>query len=177
VRQIRDFVPVDALKKVYYAIIQPHFDYCSSVWDNCNKDSKEKLQKLQNRAGRIITRSGYDIRSAEILEKLGWLTLEHRWHLNKALLMHKIANNDAPMYLTSQFSRRNLMNDYNVGMTARGSQVNFSLPKPNTNFMKNSLAYSGAVTWNSLSDDLKSTEDAIAFKMMVLNDIRDSLSL
>jgi hypothetical protein len=91
--------------------------------------------------------------------------------------MHKIANNDAPMYLTSQFSRRNLMNDYNVGMTARGSQVNFSLPKPNTNFMKNSLAYSGAVTWNSLSDDLKSTEDAIAFKMMVLNDIRDSLSL
>ena len=74
-----------ALNKVYYAIIQPHFDYCSSVWDNCNKGFKEKLQKLQNRAGRVITRSGYDIRSAEILEKLGWLTLEHRWHLNKAL--------------------------------------------------------------------------------------------
>ncbi len=45
-RQIRDFVPVDALKKVYYAIKQPHFDYCSSVWDNCNKGFKEKLQKL-----------------------------------------------------------------------------------------------------------------------------------
>ncbi len=89
----------------------------------------------------------YDIRSAEILEKLGWLTLEHRWHLNKALLMYKIANNDAPMYLTSQFSKRSQMHDYNV----RGSQVNFSLPKPSTNFMKNSLAYSGAVTWNSLS--------------------------
>ncbi len=172
-RQIRDFVPVDALKKVYYAIIQPHFDYCSSVWDNCNKGFKEKLQKLQNRAGRVITRSGYDIRSAEILEKLGWLTLEHRWHLNKALLMHKIANNDAPMYLTSQFSKRNQMHDYNV----RGSQVNFSLPKPSTNFMKNSLAYSGAVTWNSQSDDIKSTEDVIAFKTKVSNDIRDSLSL
>ena len=117
--------------------------------------------------------SGYDIRSAEILEKLGWLTLEHRWHLNKALLMHKIANNDAPMYLTSQFSRRNQMHDYNV----RGSQVNFSLPKPSTNFMKNSLAYSGAVTWNSLTDDIKSTEDVIAFKTKVSNNMRDSLSL
>ena len=71
-RQIRDFVPVDALKKVYYASIQPQFDYCSSVWDNCNKGFKEKLQKLQNRAGRVITRSGYDIRSAKILEKLRW---------------------------------------------------------------------------------------------------------
>ena len=71
------------------------------------------------------------------------------------------------MYLTSQFSRRNLMHDYNV----RGSQVKFSLPKPNTNFMKNSLAYSGAVTWNSLSDDIKTTEDVTAFKMKVFNDI------
>ena len=126
---------------------------------------------MQNRAGRIIGRSGYDVRSAEILEKLGWLTLEHRWHLNKVLLMHKIANNNAPMYLTLQFSRRNLMHDYNV----RNSQVNFSLP--NTNFMKNSLAYSGAVTWNSLSDDIETTEDVTAFKMKVSNDIRDSLSL
>ena len=127
---------------------------------------------MQNRSGRIITRSGYDVRSAEILEKLDWLTLEHRWHLNKVLLMNKIANNDAPMYLTSQFSRRDQMHDY-----VRGSQVNFSLPKPNTNFMKNSLAYSGAITWNSLSDDIKSTEDVTAFKMKVSNDIRDSLSL
>ena len=92
-KQIHDFVPVDALKKVYFAVIQPHFDYCSSVWDNCNKGFKEKLRKLQNRAGRIITRSGYDVRSAEILEKLGWLTLEHRGHLNNVLLMHKIVNN------------------------------------------------------------------------------------
>jgi hypothetical protein len=40
--------------------------------------------------------------------------------------------------------------------------------------MKNSLACSGAVTWNSLSDDIKSTEDVTAFKMKVSNDIRDS---
>jgi hypothetical protein len=65
------------------------------------------------------------------------------------------------------------MHDYNV----RGSQVNFSLPKPNTNFMENSLAYSGAVTWNSLTDDIKSTEDVIAFKTKVSNNMRDSLSL
>ena len=41
--------------------------------------------------------------------------------------------------------------------------------------MKNSLAYSGAVTWNSLSDDIKTTEDVTAFKMKVSNDIREIL--
>ena len=40
-RQIRDFVPLGALKKVYFAVIQLHFDYCSSVWDNCNKGFKK----------------------------------------------------------------------------------------------------------------------------------------
>ncbi len=35
--------PVEALEKVYCAGVQPHFDYCSSVWDSCNKGLKEKI--------------------------------------------------------------------------------------------------------------------------------------
>ena len=39
-RRIRDVVPSDSLIKVFNATIQPHFDYCSSVWDNCSKSLK-----------------------------------------------------------------------------------------------------------------------------------------
>ena len=41
-RRIRDVVPSDSLIKVFNATIQPHFDYCSSVWDNCSKSLKDK---------------------------------------------------------------------------------------------------------------------------------------
>ncbi len=58
----------------------------------------DKYKATGDEAG-YLTLTGYE---AGYLTTLGWLTLEHRWHLNKALLMHKIANNDAPMYLTSQ---------------------------------------------------------------------------
>jgi hypothetical protein len=44
--------------------VQPHFDYC---WDNYNKGLRDKLQRLQNRVGRIIMHSGYEIRSAKAL--------------------------------------------------------------------------------------------------------------
>ena len=37
-----------------------------------------KLQKLQNRAGGLITYSDYSIRSADILNTLGWDTLEQK---------------------------------------------------------------------------------------------------
>ena len=37
-----------------------------------------RLQRFQNRAGRIITFSDSNIRSADILRDLGWDTLEER---------------------------------------------------------------------------------------------------
>ena len=41
-------------------------------------EEKARLQRLQNRAGRIITLSDYKTRSAGILQDLGWDTLAQR---------------------------------------------------------------------------------------------------
>ena len=46
--------------QVYSALTQPHFDYYCSVWDELGDTIAIKLQKLQNRAARVITRSSYD---------------------------------------------------------------------------------------------------------------------
>ena len=43
--------------KIYGALIQPYLDYCSSVWDGLIITLDNKLQKLQNRAARVITES------------------------------------------------------------------------------------------------------------------------
>jgi hypothetical protein len=42
------------------------------VWGNCGEGSKEKLQRLQNRAARVITGDTFEIRSTDILKKLNW---------------------------------------------------------------------------------------------------------
>ena len=46
------------------------------VWGNINKGLADKLQKLQNRAARILTFSNYDVRSSVLLDELGWEWLE-----------------------------------------------------------------------------------------------------
>ena len=69
-RRVKPFVPLPTLKMLYNAIIQPYFDYCSPLWDNCGIGLKDRLQKHQNRAARVITGSTYDIRSSDFLEKL-----------------------------------------------------------------------------------------------------------
>ena len=54
-KRTRPFVPGDTLLSIFNSLVQPHFDYCSVVWGNCTKTLSTKLQKLQNRAARIIT--------------------------------------------------------------------------------------------------------------------------
>ena len=56
-KRIRQFVDTNTALKIFGALIQPHFDYCSSVWDGLNITLNDKLQKLQNRAARVITKS------------------------------------------------------------------------------------------------------------------------
>ena len=63
----------------------------TTLWDNCCTYLKDKLQKSQNRGAKIIASASYEIPSAEVLESLGWKTLEVR--RNKAILMYRTLNN------------------------------------------------------------------------------------
>ena len=61
---------------IYIAVIEPFFDYCDVVWGVLNKTPTARFPKLQNRAARIITSKGYDVRSADIRKELRWVDLE-----------------------------------------------------------------------------------------------------
>jgi hypothetical protein len=65
-RRVREFVPLTTLLTIYNSLIQPLFDYCDVVWDSLPAAGASILQKLQNRAARVITYQGYDVRSNEI---------------------------------------------------------------------------------------------------------------
>ena len=68
-RRFKGFFDKDTLKTVYSAFL-PHSDYCALVWHNCSKALQNKLQKLQNKACRIITGDGYEIASDTVRTRL-----------------------------------------------------------------------------------------------------------
>ena len=110
-----------------------------------------KLQKLQNRAARIITGSSYLKRSSDVLHELQWMNLEVMRQRQKKILMFKILNSMAPTYLSEMFS-------YNIPLHNYGlcsSKMNLELLKSHTSYNKNSFAYTGAKTWNDIPSSLK----------------------
>ena len=52
----------------------------------------QKLQKLQNRAARVITFSNYDCTTDELLRMVNWVELDRQRLVDKAILMYKIVN-------------------------------------------------------------------------------------
>ena len=170
-KRVRPFIPTDVAIQIYNALILPHFDYCSPVWDGMSGCLSDKLRKLQNRAARVITQSPFDTSSNLLLAMLRWEKLSLRRKKQKALIMYKTLNELAPDYLQCLFTERHV-NDYNL----RNREGKLSLPKPNTNYLKRSFCYSGACLWNNLPQDLKSVCSIGQFKRGIkkVSEISDS---
>ena len=71
-KRVRPFISKDFAVQIYNALILPYFDYCSPVWDCMSGYLSDKLQKLQNRAARVITKLPFDTSSNLLLAKLKW---------------------------------------------------------------------------------------------------------
>jgi len=77
-KRVRQLVPPATLHLICQALILPHFDYCSTVWGTCGVTLQNKLQKLQNRAARVLTFSNYDVNAEQLLEILGKKKLDRQ---------------------------------------------------------------------------------------------------
>ena len=102
------YIPEIMLQSIYSALVQPYsINYCSPLWDICNKRQQDKLQKFQNRAARIIAGASYEIRSADVLRALEWENLDSRRGMSKATLLYKLLNGCSAPNLKELLTRRN----------------------------------------------------------------------
>ncbi len=75
-RSIRKIVPIETLKLLYNAILQPHFDYSDTVYESTSKT---------NKACRQITWSGSRTSCIPMFHELNWLSFQYRCEFHKLL--------------------------------------------------------------------------------------------
>ena len=110
----RKIVPDTTLQFIFNTLVQPYFDYCCVVWDNCSKTLTDKLQKLQNRAARILTFSSYDANADVVLASINWKKRETQRKIQKAVMVQKSLYGLAPDYLRSMFVNRSIVANYSL---------------------------------------------------------------
>ena len=104
-RHAKSFLPKASLKTLYSGIVEPHFRYCCSVWGCAGSTNINQLQKLQNRAARIITNNSFDTPSRPLIAELGWKTIEELIGNETKTMVFKPLNDLAPQYLCNLFTK------------------------------------------------------------------------
>ena len=75
---VRPLISKETAIQIYNTLIMPHFHYCIPVWDCLSCYLSDKLQKLQNRAARVITKLPFDTSANHLISTLDWERLSLR---------------------------------------------------------------------------------------------------
>ena len=119
------------------------------IWSKHSETLKLNLQKLQNRAARVIT-GDKERGQNKYLLKLGWKTLDERRQNLMEKCMSNVMNDNGPEIIGSLFEK---CNNFNYNLRSNGKFLRLS--KPNTNSLTTKISFScmGAKTWNQHLND------------------------
>jgi len=153
--RIRSCLTLKAAKCVYSTLIEPILCYTDTMWGELSATSSKTLQRLQNRAARIVLRR-------DSFNVLGWTKLETKRKRHKYVLVYKCLNNLVPQYLCDYFTRNYNVHSYN---TRRRSDLH--LPKVKLSLAKRTFTYSGSALFNVLPSSMQKAESLSSFKVLI----------
>ena len=147
---------------LYHSLIESRLRYCNTVWGNCSSDLKNQLQRLQDRAARIITK-GYD--ADNLLAQLGFLNVQQLIDFDTAVMVHKTLHNTAPSYFSGMFREVKTVHNHNT----RGSWHGIFPTHHNLKTGLRSFSHYGCSVWNGIDRDVQEITNIEYFKKNLKN--------
>ena len=130
-------------------MILPIFLYCSNISIGISDSHKSKLEKLQNRATRII--NGHN-------GKISLPPINHVRNKRYAIEVFKCLNGLAPRMLEKHFKRLDHQKD------TRGNKSNLVVPRIKTETARKAFSYQGVKIYNRLPAELRNENSIVRFK-------------
>ena len=69
--RLKNVLPCKTKEALYRAFILPHFDYCSQIWHHCGARNTKKLERVNERALRLV----YKDKNNSYDRLLSWINL------------------------------------------------------------------------------------------------------
>ena len=159
ISKVRKLLTEDATEKVMQNLVISQIDYCNAFLSGIQQDTLAKLQRLQNQAARIVTRTNWHEHITPVLEHLHWLPAKFRIDFKILLMAFKALNGLAPEYLSE-------LAIYKPTRTLRSGSQGL-LVEPKTRLAKmGDRAFSNYAPriWNQLPSHIKASLSVQTFK-------------
>ena len=129
---------------MYLGIVKPHIRYRCSVWGCAVDTILQELQKMQNRAARIVTNSPYNKASLPLISQLGRLNIKEMIDFETATMVYKSLHGLAPPYMQDTFHKLSACRN----RALRSTETDLEIPRYKTSNGQRSFSYRGVTVWN-----------------------------
>ena len=151
--RISKFVTQEKIKMLVRAFIESLFNYCPLVWMFHCRTTNNKMNKLHERALRLIYKDK-SLTFEQLLEKDQSFTIHERNIQKLAIEMYKVKNKMTPVPFQKIFT-----------INKKGD---FCIPKINTvNRGEETVRYRGPKIWEIVPEEIKKAESLAIFKNQI----------
>ncbi|XP_062605752.1 uncharacterized protein LOC134267560, partial [Saccostrea cucullata] len=160
ISRIRPFITEDACKTLVVALVASRLDYGNALLYGITETNISRLQRVQNTAARIATRTRKHDHISEVLISLHWLPVKFRTYYKILLYTFKVLQGTSPSYL------KELITVYQPSRTLRSydSKHLVKLRVRTETYGTRRFDHAAATLWNGLPDALRFQTSLLAFK-------------
>jgi len=162
--KVRHYLTSDQIKAVVHAYVTSKLDNNNALLTGLPHKLLSKLQRVQNAAARLITRSKKCDHITPILYNLHWLPIKYRILFKVLVLTFKALDGTGPEYI------RDLLSFHTPSRTLRSSSDTLLLHLPRTKLKTyGDKCFSALVPaeWNKLPISIRSSLSLFSFKSML----------
>ena len=161
-KRISKNLQVQERELVYNSFVSSIFSFCPLVWHFCGKTESRRIEKLNERALRIVY-DEYELSYCDLLVKTNKLSLKRLRMLNFAIELYRIRNGH------SIDSMKIFDNKKDVTYNLRHKNQNV-IPRVNTTqYGLQSFKYYTSHLWNQIPNDIKEVESINRFKSLIFS--------
>jgi hypothetical protein len=156
---------------MYQTLVQPCIDYCITVYGYCSEKNVNKVQRIMNRAARIITGIyDWNVRGITLLKQLGLMSFTQRRDYFMGVLTFKCLNGHLPDYLGDHLMYVSQRHSFN---TRSSQSKDLYQPKANCELFKQSFEYRAPAIWNKIPLIIRQSVSIEDFKVNYRSFIMD----
>ena len=160
ISSVKNMLSKTSLKKLYYAMIHPHFLYCLPIYGFTGEKNLNMLFKKQKQCLRIISKSRYNSHTEPLFFSNEILPLRDLHTQQKLMFMHSLAfNYSAVKFDVFKLNSENLDQRYVLR-----NDNDFSIPRTFSSFVQKMPLVDFPMSWNNLDVSVKEIPNKLTFK-------------
>ena len=161
--QIRQYITEEACKTIVQALVTSRLDYGNALLCGLPQTLLTRLQRVQNCAARLVTRTPKRNHITPVLRELHWLPVHYRIQYKILLYTFKALDGSAPVYLN------NLIQRYKPNRLLRSStELQLCVPtSQTTTYGHRCFSKSAPMLWNGLPNNIRDSKTLETFKKLL----------